>query len=245
MKKKNQLMFNMWVFYVIIIVIFSIIIINEKKYLFLESRIENKLKEYINSNYKELENKVKINKIKYYNNTKEYKIKVESKENKHLYFNVSYKNKEINTTYNNDYQEGGSILNYYRNKFEKELNNNSEIAFTKTLNEYPSNVLEKILNDEIKSLPIYNIKTELKPSSTDINDISSSIMSYKDNIISQEFKPQYYEFDILFEDITKSFKVELLTEELINNYLNDIIYGIINNDINVIQKYQIKYKYLN
>lgn len=226
-------------------VVFSIIVINEKKYLFLESKIENKLKEYINSNYKDMENEIKINNIKYNKNNKEYTIKIENRKNKHLYYIVTYKNRKIKSTYDSDYKKGKTLLNYYKSSFEKILNNTSEITFTKSFDDYPSNVKIKILSNEAKALPIYNIKTELEPLSLNLNDIILSITTYKNSIISNGFRPQYYEFDILFEDITKSFKIKFLTEDLINNNINEIIYDIINNDIGVMQKYQIEFSYLN
>lgn len=248
MDKKNSLITNMWIFSTIIIVLFAIILIDEQKYTLLETKIEEKLTTYINSNYQEIKKDLNIHKINYQPGSHLYKIKLINKQNKNLFFYVSYQNKKISSTYQKDYVEGNSLLTFYKKKFEKEINDGRKLkttlTFTKKLNSYTSDIKENLINNQIKSLPIYQLKTELKPASFTINDISSSIQTYHQYIISLGYNPKSYTFKVLFEDINNSFEIKNITSELINNHTEELINGIINKDKNIITMYNITYQFL-
>lgn len=248
MEKKNKLITNMWIFSTIIIALFAIIIINEKKYILLETKVEEKLTAYIDTNYQEIKSDLKIHKIDYQPGSHIYKIKLVSKQNKNLFFYISYKNKKISSTYQEDYVEGKSLLTFYKNKFEKEINDGRKLkttlTFTKKLNFYTSDIKENFINNQIKSLPVYHLKTELKPTSFNINDITSSIKTYHQYVMSLGYNPKNYTFKVLFEDINNSFEIKNITGELINNHIEELVGGIINKDKSIITMYNITYQYL-
>lgn len=248
MDKKTKLLTNMWIFSIVIIALFAIIIINEKKYILLETKIEKKLNTYINSNYQEIKEELNIGKINYQAASHIYQIKLTSKKNKNLFFTVSYQNKKISSTYQKDYVKGNSLLTFYKKKAEEEINNGKTLkttfTFTKSFNSYTSDIKEDLTNDKIKSLPIYQLQTELKPISFNIDSISSSIKDYHQYIISLGYHPNNYTFKILLDDKENSFEIKNLTSELINNHTEEIINGIINKDNSIMIHYNITYQYL-
>ena len=248
MDKKTKLLTNMWIFSTIIIALFAIIIINEKKYILLENKIEEKLNTYIDSNYQEIKEELKLGKIKYLAASHIYQMKLTSKQNKNLFFTVSYQNKKISSTYQKDYVKGKSLLTFYKKKAEKEINEGKTLkttfTFTKNLNSYTSDIKEELINGEIKSLPIYQLQTELKPSSFSIDSISSSIKNYHQYIISLGYHPKTYTFKILLDNKQNSFEIKNIASELINNHTEEIISGIINKDNSIIINYNITYEYL-
>lgn len=248
MDKKNKLLTNMWIFSTIIIVLFALIIINEKKYILLETKVEKKLKNYINSNYQEIKKDLKIGKINYQPGSHIYHLKLTNKQNKNLFFTLSYKNKKISSTYQKDYVEGKSLLTFYKRKAEKEINNGKKLKttllFAKKLNSYTSDIKEKLINNEGKTLPIYLLKTELKPTSFNIESIASSIKDYNQYIVSLGYHPKSYTFKILFEDINNSFEIKNITSEQIDQHTEEIISGIMNKDKSITTKYNITYQYL-
>lgn len=248
MSSKNQLISSMWIFTTIIVILFSIIIINEKKYIFLEEKIEKRLISYINNHYKEIKNNLIVKKIKYSQKDYSYRIKLCHKENKNLYFYVIYKKKKISSTYKKDYVEGNSLLSYYQKTFEKELNkgrkSKTTIVFSKSLDHYTNDVYEKILQNQIKDLPIYKIKTELKPSSFQEDVITTAIKDYYKELSLLGYHAKSIEFTFLFDDISQSFTLKNMTNELINNNTKEIISGIINRDEDIMKQYPIIYKYI-
>lgn len=248
MEKKNKLITNMWIFSTIIIVVFALIIINEKKYTLLEDKIEEKLTTYINSNYQEIKQEIKIHNIKYQPGSHLYKMKISNQQNKNLFFYVSYHNKKISSTYQKDYMEGKSLLTFYQEKFEKDINEGKKLktsfTFTKKLNSYTSDIQEAFIHNQIKELPIYELKTELKPTSFTVADISSSIKDYHQYILSLGYHPKSYTFKVLFDDINQSFELKKVTPELINTNTKEIINGIISKNQDIMSLYNITYQYL-
>lgn len=248
MDKKNKLLTNMWIFSTIIIVLFALIIMNEKKYILLETKVEEKLKNYIDSNYQEIKEDVKIGKIDYQPGSHIYTLKLTSRQNKNLFFTLSYKNKKISSTYQRDYIEGKSLLRFYQKKAEKEINDGKKLkttlTFTKKLNSYTSDIKEALINGEVKTLPIYNLKTELKPITFSIDNITSSIQEYNQYILSLGYHPKSYTFKVLSESINNSFEIKNITIELIDSHLEEIINGILNKDKSIITMYNITYQYL-
>ncbi len=95
MNQKTKLLTNMWIFSTTIIILFAIIVLNEKKYILLEAKVEEKLKNYIDSNYQEIKKELHIGKIHYQPESQTYQIKLINKENKDLSFTISYQKKKI------------------------------------------------------------------------------------------------------------------------------------------------------
>lgn len=248
MNQKTKLLTNMWIFSTIIIILFAIIVLNEKKYILLEAKVEEKLKNYIDSNYQEIRKELHIGKINYQPGSHIYQIKLVNKKNKNLSFSISYQKKKILSTYQEDYVKGKSLLSFYKRKIEEEINDGKKLkttlTFTKNLNSYTSDIKEELINGEIKSLPIYQLQTELKPASFDIDSISSSIKAYHQYITSLGYHPKAYTLHILLEDKKNSFEIKNLDSELINNHTEEIINGIIKKDNSIISRYNINYQYL-
>lgn len=250
--KKEKLMTNMWIFTILLIFIFTYIVINEKKYVIISPRIKERLVTYAEENYKNIYKDFSYGKIKYNIGKENYQLKVINKNNKHLYFYLIYNHnsKKISSTYKNDYVEGKSLLNFYKKRFEKSLNKNSRnkhyVSFNKKLNEYDTIVEEKLLEDkDISSLKIITVKTSIKIDSFDEKEITSNITKEYSNINKKGITPKLYSFEVLFDDELKSFLVENLTEEIIKNNTNEIIRAIMVNDKSIVNKYNIKFKYLN
>lgn len=250
--KKEKLITNMWIFTVLLIFVFTSIVINEKKYAIISPKVKEKLVTYAEENYKNIYKDFSYGKIKYNIGKENYQLKVINKNNKHLYFYLIYNHnsKKISSTYKNDYVEGKSLLNFYKKRFEKSLNKNSRnkhyVSFNKKLNEYDTIVEEKLLEDkDISSLKIITVKTSIRIDTFDEKEITSNITKEYNSINKKGITPRLYSFEILFDDELKSFLVENLTEEIIKNNTNEIIRAIMVNDNSIVNKYNIKFKYLN
>ncbi len=244
MDEKNKLVLQMGMFFIIVIGVFSYIILNEKKYEILTPKVEEKLNNYIDKEFAKEKINLDIGKIKYILDDRSYKIKLNNSKNKKLYFYVIYKNKKITNTYKKDYLEGKSLYTYTENKYKKEFKN-SNLKFTKSLDKYPNTIYEKIINNEIESLPIYNIETELTIDNHELGTITKKINSFYLKTKKSGYNPKEYKVTIVDKnDIKFSVEIDNLTEELISNNLSDIISGIINKDKSIIDKYNIEYKYI-
>ena len=239
----------MFIFFIITLTLFSLIVINSKKYDIVLPKIDNKLNNYVNNAYKENKNNFYISKTIYNKENNNYLKKMTSKENKHLYFYVIYKNKKISNTYQEDYIKGKTLFNYLTTKYQKQLNKknmNTKITFTKDLNQYTSTIKEKIISNKSKYLPIYNISTELNTSKFTVENISKIINNFYKLAKKYNYNPKYYNITINNNtDILKSFKISNLNNDLISNNIIDIINGIMNNDKSIITKYNIDYQYIN
>lgn len=246
MNYKNKLVLEMGIFFIIVFGIFTYIVLNEKKHVILLPKVEEKLNKYIDNNYSKEKINLDIGKAKYDINNETYKIKLTNSKNKNLYFYVSYKNKKITSTYKKDYKEGKTLYENFNNTYQRQIKyKNSKIVFPKKLDSYPSTVYEKIINNELKSLPVYNINTELSLNNHKEDTIIKSINKFYLKVKKLGYNPKEYNFTIVDKnDITFSVKVSNLDNNLIENNLNEIIRAIIGNDKNIMKKYSIKYEYL-
>lgn len=244
MDKKNKLILQMGVFFILVVGMFSYIVLNEKMYEILIPKVEEKLNKYIDKEFAKDKADLNIGKIKYIMDDKSYRIKLSNNKNNNLYFYVVYKKKKITNTYKKDYLEGNSIYNYTKKQYEKKFKNSS-LDFIKSLDKYPTTFYEQVLNDDIKALPIYNIKTEISMDNHLPNTITKSINTFYNKNKTLGYNPKEYEIIIIDKnDINFSVKIYNLTEKLITSSLNEIINGIINKDKNIINKYNIKYEYI-
>lgn len=244
MDQKNKLVLEMGIFFILVVGAFSYIILNEKKYELLTPKVEEKMNKYIDKEFAKEKINLDIGKIKYTMDDRSYKIKLNNSNNNNLYFYVIYKNKKITDTYKKDYIEGKSLYTYTENKYKKEFKN-SNLKFTKSLDKYPNTIYEKIINNEIESLPIYNIETELTIDNHELGTITKKINSFYLKTKKSGYNPKEYKVTIVDKnDIKFSVEIDNLTEELIISNLNEIISGIINKDKSIIDKYNITYKYI-
>ncbi len=250
MDTKKQLTIGMSLLFIFVISFFGIIIINIKNKELLLPKVEKKMDSYIKNKYIDISNNININKAKYNNSKNQYEIKVSSKDNNNLYFMVYYKNNKFSNTYKNDYIKGNSLLNYYKKSFLKKLPKskkyiNTEISFTKSLNNYSSIVKKALIdNDNIAELSIYSIKSDTIVPNFNNDSLINYINNYYKYINNSNLKPKYYNLILTNkDDITKSLEINNLNEELIINNLEEIVTSIVNNDKTITKKYDFNYKY--
>lgn len=251
MNQKNKLSISMGIFFSITIFLFGYIIVSEKTNEILVPKIDKKLKEYINNNYSEEKTNFNYNETTYSISEKKYFLKVYNKNNDKLFFKIMYKNNKITDTYKIDYKEGKTLLKSYEKKLSNNLNNkkyrNIKISYTKKLNKYSTLVQDKLINNEdIKSLSIYNINYEATTSEYNKEGLTKIITDFGKYVSEKNYNPKTYSF--IFNnknDISQAIKIENLTTELIVNNLDEIITKITENDKTIMNKYNIKYTFLN
>lgn len=244
MTKQNKLLLYRAIFLFIITILFSIIIINEKKGDLFSNIVKKKFNSYIEDNYKEIKKDLIINEIVYKNN--KYQLKLTSKNNPNYYFYLIYFNKKVKSTYQEDYLEGKSILTHIEKELQKETNYQCKISIKAKLTDFTDSVKEAIIKEaNIKNLSIYTIEEEIKVKNWTSDNIKNSII---ENIRKYDLNPKNYTFIVTNKNnITESIKISNITKEISNN--NNfiiIINDIMNNDkTELLEKSGIKYKFLN
>lgn len=247
---KNKLIIEMTIFTAFLFVSFSCIIINQKGKEYLTPKAHEKTEKYVKNKYSDIIDDVKVEKTIYNQRNDTFDTKIVNKNNKNLYFTVSYRKKKYTSTFNKDYLDGQTLLNYYKATFEKELNSKKNktisVTFRKKLNNYNTAVKKALIaNDNVKNLNIYNISINTNSKDLSQKNIMSNITKYYKYINKNGYNPKYYNFDIINKkDISKELKIKYLDENLINNNLNEIIGAIIANDSSIESKYSIKYKFI-
>lgn len=224
---------------------------NEKLAPLNEKKIDKRLNTYIQKNYKEIINEVNIKKTKY-EKTK-YTKKIINKKNKKLYFYLYYSNKEIKSTYENDYIKGEKFLNYIENTISKNIkkktNINYEIKIKTTYNKFNDYTKEKLLQEKnLESLSIYTLKEDFIIEEFNTNEIYNKITKLNNNLEKNNIFPKNYNITfILKKNPTKSIEINNLTSDLIkNNDLKSIINDIINKEkSDILKNNNITYKYYN
>ena len=250
-KQQQKLKMQMFFFAVFIFVAFGIIIVTEKASVYLIPKVENKMNDYITTNYKEIENDFNKSKVTYKPSI--YTIKVSNKNNKHLYFYINYKNKKISDTYKKDYLEGKTLLNYVSNNIEKNINkktnNKYKITIDKKLNDFSKEIQNKIIKEEnLTNLRIYNIEKEFKVDKIDKDIVSKTIKEEIESLESKNITPRTYKFIFTDKnDITNSLEISNITYKFIENQSYNVIINDIINDNNskLVKETNIKFKYLN
>lgn len=251
MKEQKKLTIGMTIFAFIIFVSFGVIILNEKSAPYFAPKVEKKLLEYLQTEYKDEFDDFDIG-TTIYNKTK-YNLKVKAKKNKNLYFNIFYENKKITDTYKDDYKEGKTLLTTITKKVEKELktkyNQDFTITMSNSLDEYPKQVQDNlILKNDLKALSIYTLETTITTKYT-TSDIGNKIIKLETDLKEENLIPKSYNITIInSKDITKSLKINNLTNEIIENstLLSSIISDIIKNENSeLLKQNNITYKYFN
>lgn len=248
MKEQHKLTIQMAFFFLIIFVIFGTIILKEKQDILFLPKIETKLNEYLTTNYSSLN--LKTSKIKSKNN--KFTMKVMNSTNNNLYFYITYHNKKITDTYEKDYQEGNTLINYLNKEIEKiikeKTNDSYKVKINNTYDNLSSKIKETLLKEEkLESLKIYTLEKELT-TSWDSQTITKTISTIMTTLETENITPKNYTFIINDkDDITKSVKItNLTTKSIENNNLSIIINDIINdNKTSILSENNITYEYLN
>lgn len=215
------------IFLIIVILLFGTIVINQKLTPFFEKKADQKINTYIEEHYKDLKD---MNKEPTKENNNSYTKIIRNKHNKNYYFKVTYKDKTITSTYQKDYVEGYSFLKYISNKIEKDINKKVnkkyKVLINNKLNKYSENTKNNIIKEkDLLSSEIYSLEIKINTKTT-INDITNSIISINNKLLSQNIKPKSYNFIIIDSTSKKEIKINNL---VINNNLKYIINDIILN----------------
>ena len=248
MHKQRRLLYGQALFAILIMVAFGLIIINEKKTVLLMPKVQEKLDNYIEEKYNDLD----INKSKITMKNDKYMMKLTSNDNKNLYFYITYKNDKITDTYKKDYLEGNSLLNKIKKDLENDILNNlklkTKVEIDTKLNNFTEQIQEKILKEDIKKLKIYHLEFNITINKWDKENITKDINSMINKIYSNDYNPKYINITITNnDDITESYKINNLTKEFTNNKSNiQIIDDIINNkETDILKENKISFDKLN
>jgi len=251
MNDSQKLLLGRNIFTFIIVILFTIIIINEKSSTIFIPKVQEKMDTYLKENYKDLVNNLDTDTIKY--SKSKYSMKVKNKDNNNLYFYIYYKNKKITDSYESDYSQGKTLLNHIRKNLEKEIKNtlkdNYKVEINTTLDNFTPKVQERIINEEnLLQLKFYTLEKEIIINNWNEEEITNEI----DNIIiettEKNITPKYYNIIITDKnDITKSLKITNLTDDFSKNLVKkEIISAIINDDNSkLLEENKIEYTYLN
>lgn len=251
MKKTNRLLFWRNIFTFIVVISFTIIIVNEKANTIFLPKIEKKINNYLTENYSEIKEEITTDKIFY--NKKTYTMRVSNKNNKNLYFNIYYKNKKISDTYKKDYLQGKSLYTSIEKKLEKEINKKTgkeySITIITNLNKFTPQVQKRIINENnLLQLKFFNIEKEIIIKDWNKENITKEINDVINNLKENGITPKYYTITITdANDITKSIKIDKITEDFTTNKnKNEIISAIINNEHSeLLNESKIEYTFLN
>ena len=247
MNEGKKLTMQMALFFLVVFVLLGTIVIKEKQNILFLPKIENSIMNYISDNYNELN----LNKENVTENNNTFTMKVTNPTNKNHYFYITYSNKNITDTYEDDYLEGKTLLTHLSNKLEKDIEEKTKkkykVSFDNTLNNYSDKVKELLLKEDINTLKVYTIEKEIATSwNKDI--IVNKITDTMTTLEKENFTPKNYTITITnIDDITESVRIYNLKSTLINNdtltiIINDIIS---NNNTSILKENKITYEYLN
>lgn len=249
MKEQKKLEMQMFLLFIIVFIFFGTITLTIKLGGIMTPKIDKKLNDYVEKNYKEIKDDIIVKDTKYIEKDSTYRKKVINKKNKNLYFYINYKNKKIKSSYKKDYQEGATLFNKEKIEFEKEISNKykeTKITFPKKLNSYTKMNQEKIITGNIKDIPIYIISTELATTNWNQKNLVKEINDYNKYLNSKNYNPKKYNLTISnTKKIEQTIEIKNLTTKLTETDFNSIIDGIIKQDKNIIKMYNIDYQYTN
>jgi len=249
MKKEKKLLLARNIFTFIIVIIFTIIIVREKKEILFLPKIENKINSYIEENYQKED--LELGKITYKNN--KYCMKISSTKNKNRYFYIYYSNKKITDTYQEDYIKGKTLLTNIEKGLQKRIKNKTNkepvITISATLDQFTNSIRDRILKeDNLLELKIYTIIDELIITNWNQQEILKEIENYISLYSKEKITPKNYTLTITNEkELTNSIEISNITTEFINNpHKEEIIHDIIIDKKSILlEESKITYKYKN
>lgn len=256
MRQDKKLILGMALLFFITFVSLGTLVVTEKLAPFYTDRIEKKIEAYIEKNYKNEQNDLKLGKITY--KTPTYQVKVKNKDNPNLYFTITYENKEIKDTYKEDYLEGKTLLTSIEKKLEekikKSLNLDTKITFPLTLDKYTNQIKENIINNNLENINIYNIELSINGQITQnnilnlISNIETNITKIKDLNIN----PNYYTINITNKKQGRMLTINNLTEntlqpetlaQVITYIMTDNENKEVTNSDNILTENHLSYEY--
>lgn len=250
MNEQKKLTYQMAILFLIIFVFFGVIIFKEKASFLYTPKIQEKFDKYIDENYMDIKNSIKLNKINYKNNI--FKLKLTSKQNKNLFFYLTYTNKKITSTYKEDFLEGKEFLKHISNSITKEIksktNEKVTIIINKKLNDFSTSTQEKILKEkDLSSLKIYTLKKEIVIDNFSLTTIDSSLKEFTSILESNNINPKSFIITITNkEDLSRIEISNLQTTIIKDQAFKTIIDDILNNrNSELLNNYNIKYKNYN
>ncbi len=209
-------------------------------------RINKKIDEYIEKNYKDNKNDFLKSDLTY--KATKYTMKITNKNNKNHYFYIYYQNKKIKDTYKIDYLEGKTLLKHIKSKLEKEVlektKTNVTVEIISKLNDYTSSVKERIIKeDHLLELPFYTLEKELLIDIWNEKNISDDIINMINKYQEKEITPKYYRITITNNNnIKESITINQITTDFIDNEEKELIIKDIlenNNNSTMLKKYKI------
>ncbi len=251
MNKQRRLLFARNVFLFVIFVCFGVIIVTEKSSGLLIPRVKAKMEDYINSNYSEIKNDLKLGNVTYDKTV--YTMKVTNSKNKNHFFYIRYAEKKMTDTYKKDYLEGKQLFKKIEkdltNQIRKKASSTVKVKIISTLDKYTSLVQDRIIKeDNLLELRFYIISKDLIIDDWTSKSITSEINDNLNKFIDNKITPKSYTFIITNKnDIAESIEISNVTEDFINNKDNEKIIEDIMNEHNskLVKRNKIKYKYLN
>ena len=250
MRQDKKLSLLMGLLFLIVIVSFGLIVVNEKASIYNIPKIDKKLNTYIKNKYPNI--KVTPGKTMYKAGV--YKLKVVSTKNNNLYFYVIYKNKKITSTYKNDYLKGKTLLNEVSKDLSKEIAKKTKykvsIKMNNTLNNYNFRVKERIIKeDNIIGLSIYNVHVNLDVHSFNENNIYNEISKLKSSFKNNGINPRKYNLTIFeLDNPANTISINNLDSKIENDELKLIISDIMKKkeigESDILNKYNITYQYI-
>lgn len=250
MQKQKKLAIQMSIFVLVIVISFSLILLNEKDLPYITDRIDLKFTNYLETNYQNILDDLKVEKTTYTNST--YQAIVSSKENPNLHFTLIYKNKKVTDTYKKDYLEGNTILKNISTTLEKDLKKkygyDFKVVNLASLDTYNDELKDYIIKyNSFSDLKIYTLEISYK-TTMNAKDLSNTISNTYTELLTESVIPKSYTFILTdSKDITKTVKIENLTSKIIEDKttLNKIIDAIINDENKeVLTNNNISYEYL-
>lgn len=245
MNEKTKLTLYMGMFYLLLILVFGLIIINEKKEAMRLPKVKEKIINYTKEKYSD--ETFKYSEITSSNN--KYSMKIYNKKNKHLYFTVTYQKKKITDTYKKDYLEGTTLNNYMSKKLNNELKEqlinidyNFTIIYNTKLNNCTEDIKKELINGNYK-IPIYTIN--VKYTISDISLLKDTLTNINNTAKQMNLIPKNYNITLNNKtNPSKSLNI-IIEPSTIENNLLEIITLINNNELTNLKKYNVECTYLN
>ena len=199
MDKYKRLNIARGIFTFIIFVIFGIIICTEKGGDFLIPKVNEKLNNYLTTNYKNIINDTIQEETTY--KDRKFTMKIKNKINENHYFYITYDNGKITDTYKEDYIQGKTLLKEITNDLEKEIYEktkiNANVNILSSLDEYTTKVQDIILKEKnLLNLKIYSVDINIDLNTWNATNATTTITDTLHKFIEKKINPKSYPITI-------------------------------------------------